>query len=75
MYVFFKHIEVYSRHTLYHIFQVTKIIILFLFKWNLQKLSKEELADLKVSLAKYFTEGMGRDSDITSLYFVEEGQR
>ncbi|XP_047919852.1 tRNA (uracil-5-)-methyltransferase homolog A isoform X2 [Anser cygnoides] len=41
----------------------------------LQKLSKEELADLKVSLAKYFTEGTGRDSGITSLYFVEEGQR
>uniref|UniRef100_A0A8B9VB72 tRNA (uracil(54)-C(5))-methyltransferase n=1 Tax=Anas zonorhyncha TaxID=75864 RepID=A0A8B9VB72_9AVES len=43
--------------------------------FNPQKLSKEELADLKVSLAKYFTEGMGRDSGITSLYFVEEGQR
>ncbi|XP_035412881.1 tRNA (uracil-5-)-methyltransferase homolog A [Cygnus atratus] len=43
--------------------------------FNPQKLSKEELADLKVSLAKYFTEGTGRDSGITSLYFVEEGQR
>ncbi|NXI71400.1 TRM2A methyltransferase, partial [Anseranas semipalmata] len=43
--------------------------------FNPQKLSKEELADLKISLAKYFTEGMGKDSGITSLYFVEEGQR
>ncbi|XP_040458673.1 tRNA (uracil-5-)-methyltransferase homolog A isoform X2 [Falco naumanni] len=40
-----------------------------------QKLSKEELADLKISLAKYFTEGMGKSSGVTSLYFVEEGQR
>ncbi|XP_009974100.2 tRNA (uracil-5-)-methyltransferase homolog A [Tyto alba] len=43
--------------------------------FNPQKLSKEELADLKISLAKYFTEGMGKSSGITSLYFVEEGQR
>ncbi|NXF03947.1 TRM2A methyltransferase, partial [Smithornis capensis] len=43
--------------------------------FNPQKLSKEELADLKVSLAKYFTEGMGKSSGVTSLYFVEEGQR
>uniref|UniRef100_A0A8B9FKE6 tRNA (uracil(54)-C(5))-methyltransferase n=1 Tax=Amazona collaria TaxID=241587 RepID=A0A8B9FKE6_9PSIT len=43
--------------------------------FNPQKLSKEELADLKVSLAKYFTEGMGKISGVTSLYFVEEGQR
>ncbi|NWJ06637.1 TRM2A methyltransferase, partial [Crypturellus undulatus] len=43
--------------------------------FNPQKLSKEELADLKVSLAKYFTEGMGKASGVTSLYFVEEGQR
>ncbi|NXP33030.1 TRM2A methyltransferase, partial [Leiothrix lutea] len=42
---------------------------------QLTKLSKEELADLKVSLAKYFTEGMGKSSGVTSLYFVEEGQR
>ncbi|XP_055653660.1 tRNA (uracil-5-)-methyltransferase homolog A isoform X2 [Falco peregrinus] len=40
-----------------------------------QKLSKEELADLKISLATYFTEGMGKSSGVTSLYFVEEGQR
>ncbi|NWX17733.1 TRM2A methyltransferase, partial [Aegotheles bennettii] len=43
--------------------------------FNPQKLSKEELADLKNSLAKYFTEGMGNSSGVTSLYFVEEGQR
>ncbi|NXT28604.1 TRM2A methyltransferase, partial [Syrrhaptes paradoxus] len=43
--------------------------------FNPQKLSKEELADLKTSLAKYFTEGLGKDSGVTSLYFVEEGQR
>ncbi|NWT01954.1 TRM2A methyltransferase, partial [Mionectes macconnelli] len=43
--------------------------------FNPQKLSKEELADLKCSLAKYFTEGLGRSSGVTSLYFVEEGQR
>ncbi|KFO72320.1 tRNA (uracil-5-)-methyltransferase A, partial [Cuculus canorus] len=43
--------------------------------FNPQKLSKEELADLKISLAKYFTEGMGEETGVTSLYFVEEGQR
>ncbi|XP_068013426.1 tRNA (uracil-5-)-methyltransferase homolog A [Melanerpes formicivorus] len=43
--------------------------------FNPQKLSKEELADLKSSLARYFTEGTGRSSGVTSLYFVEEGQR
>ncbi|NXD07266.1 TRM2A methyltransferase, partial [Nothocercus nigrocapillus] len=43
--------------------------------FNPQRLSKEELADLKISLAKYFTEGMGKASGVTSLYFVEEGQR
>ncbi|XP_051625070.1 tRNA (uracil-5-)-methyltransferase homolog A isoform X1 [Manacus candei] len=43
--------------------------------FNPQKLGKEELTDLKSSLAKYFTEGLGRSSGVTSLYFVEEGQR
>ncbi|NXK32682.1 TRM2A methyltransferase, partial [Piprites chloris] len=43
--------------------------------FNPQKLGKEELADLKSSLAKYFTEGLGQSSGVTSLYFVEEGQR
>ncbi|XP_075688689.1 tRNA (uracil-5-)-methyltransferase homolog A [Rhinoderma darwinii] len=40
-----------------------------------QKLIKEALAELKSSLAKFFTDGPGKDSGITSLYFVEEGQR
>ncbi|XP_053327305.1 tRNA (uracil-5-)-methyltransferase homolog A [Spea bombifrons] len=40
-----------------------------------QKLSKETLAELKSSLATYFIEGSGKDSGVTSLYFVEEGQR
>ncbi|KAL8180274.1 UNVERIFIED_CONTAM: tRNA methyltransferase 2 [Gekko kuhli] len=43
--------------------------------FNPQKLDKEELTELQSSLAKYFTEGTGKDSGITSLYFVEEGQR
>ncbi|XP_048677899.1 tRNA (uracil-5-)-methyltransferase homolog A isoform X1 [Caretta caretta] len=43
--------------------------------FNPQKLSKEELVDLRISLAKYFTEETGKDSGVTSLYFVEEGQR
>ncbi|XP_007956149.2 tRNA (uracil-5-)-methyltransferase homolog A [Orycteropus afer afer] len=40
-----------------------------------QKLSQEELARLKISLAQYFTEGPGKASGVTCLYFVEEGQR
>ncbi|XP_072271790.1 tRNA (uracil-5-)-methyltransferase homolog A [Pyxicephalus adspersus] len=40
-----------------------------------QKLSKEALADLKSSLRAFFSEGPGKDSGITSIYFVEEGQR
>ncbi|XP_075754463.1 tRNA (uracil-5-)-methyltransferase homolog A isoform X1 [Pelodiscus sinensis] len=43
--------------------------------FNPQKLNKEELVDLSTSLAKYFTKGSGQDSGVTSLYFVEEGQR
>ncbi|XP_026571959.1 tRNA (uracil-5-)-methyltransferase homolog A [Pseudonaja textilis] len=43
--------------------------------FNPQKLSKEERATLETSMATYFTEGPGKDSGITSLYFVEEGQR
>nr|XP_033811310.1 tRNA (uracil-5-)-methyltransferase homolog A isoform X2 [Geotrypetes seraphini] len=43
--------------------------------FNPQKLSKEELRELKMSLAKYFTEEAGKDIGVTSLYFVEEGQR
>ncbi|XP_027715171.1 tRNA (uracil-5-)-methyltransferase homolog A [Vombatus ursinus] len=40
-----------------------------------QKLSKEELVGLKASLGQHFTEDPGRLSGVTSLYFVEEGQR
>ncbi|XP_053557874.1 tRNA (uracil-5-)-methyltransferase homolog A [Bombina bombina] len=43
--------------------------------FNPQKLNKDALAEIKASLASYFTDGPGKDSGITSLYFVEEGQR
>uniref|UniRef100_A0A667ZL25 tRNA (uracil(54)-C(5))-methyltransferase n=1 Tax=Myripristis murdjan TaxID=586833 RepID=A0A667ZL25_9TELE len=43
--------------------------------FNPQKLDEEELDALKSSLRKYFTEGEGKDSGVTSLYFVREGQR
>lgn len=41
----------------------------------LQKLSTEEVAGLKASLVCHFMEGPGKASGVTSLYFVEEGQR
>lgn len=40
-----------------------------------QKLSTEELAGLKSSLAHYFMEGPGKTSGVTCLYFVEEGRQ
>lgn len=40
-----------------------------------QKLSTEELAGLKSSLAHYFVEGPGKASGVTCLYFVEEGRQ
>ncbi|XP_054568805.1 tRNA (uracil-5-)-methyltransferase homolog A isoform X2 [Eptesicus fuscus] len=40
-----------------------------------QKLSPEELAGLKASLAQHFTVGPGKASGVTCLYFVKEGQR
>ncbi|KAM4808114.1 tRNA (uracil-5-)-methyltransferase homolog A [Rhinophrynus dorsalis] len=43
--------------------------------FNPQKLSNEALTELKGSLATYFTNGSGKECGITSLYFVEEGQR
>ncbi|KAK7878967.1 hypothetical protein WMY93_030820 [Mugilogobius chulae] len=43
--------------------------------FNPQKLDEEELDALKTSMKQYFTEGEGRDSGVTSLYFVREGQR
>ncbi|KAF7651837.1 hypothetical protein LDENG_00104830 [Lucifuga dentata] len=43
--------------------------------FNPQKLEEEELDALKSSMRKFFTEGEGRESGVTSLYFVREGQR
>ncbi|XP_053181004.1 tRNA (uracil-5-)-methyltransferase homolog A [Scomber japonicus] len=43
--------------------------------FNPQKLEEEELNALKSSMRKYFTEGEGKDSGVTCLYFVREGQR
>uniref|UniRef100_A0A4W4H1I6 tRNA (uracil(54)-C(5))-methyltransferase n=1 Tax=Electrophorus electricus TaxID=8005 RepID=A0A4W4H1I6_ELEEL len=40
-----------------------------------QKLPEEELESLKNSLRQYFTEGVGKDSGVTSLHFVRTGQR
>lgn len=46
-----------------------------LFYCLLQKLSPEELVELKASLAQYFIGGPGKASGVTCLYFVQEGQR
>ncbi|XP_034026985.1 tRNA (uracil-5-)-methyltransferase homolog A [Thalassophryne amazonica] len=43
--------------------------------FNPQKLEEEELDALKSSMRLCFTEGEGKDSGVTSLYFVREGQR
>ncbi|KAG7241362.1 hypothetical protein INR49_025562, partial [Caranx melampygus] len=43
--------------------------------FNPQKLEEEELDALKSSMRKHFIEGEGKDSGVTSLYFVREGQR
>lgn len=43
--------------------------------FNPQKLEEEELNALKTSMKQFFTEGDGKDSGVTSLYFVREGQR
>lgn len=43
--------------------------------FNPQKLEQEELDALKSSLRQFFTEGEGKDSGLSSLYFVREGQR
>ncbi|XP_016022432.2 tRNA (uracil-5-)-methyltransferase homolog A isoform X3 [Rousettus aegyptiacus] len=40
-----------------------------------QKLSPEELTELKASLAQHFLAGPGKASGVTCLYFVKEGQR
>ncbi|XP_051277896.1 tRNA (uracil-5-)-methyltransferase homolog A [Dicentrarchus labrax] len=43
--------------------------------FNPQKLDEEEVGALKSSMRKHFTEGEGKESGVTSLYFVREGQR
>uniref|UniRef100_G3PHR9 tRNA (uracil(54)-C(5))-methyltransferase n=1 Tax=Gasterosteus aculeatus aculeatus TaxID=481459 RepID=G3PHR9_GASAC len=43
--------------------------------FNTQKLQEAEVGALKSSMKTYFTEGEGKDSGVTSLYFVREGQR
>uniref|UniRef100_A0A6I8N6P4 tRNA (uracil(54)-C(5))-methyltransferase n=1 Tax=Ornithorhynchus anatinus TaxID=9258 RepID=A0A6I8N6P4_ORNAN len=43
--------------------------------FNPQKLTNEDMAELKASLSHYFMEGAGRASAVTSLYFVEERHR
>ncbi|KAM6930593.1 tRNA (uracil-5-)-methyltransferase homolog A [Xenentodon cancila] len=43
--------------------------------FNPQKLEEVELSTLKSSMKKYFTEGEGKESGVTSLFFVREGQR
>ncbi|AWP06559.1 putative tRNA (uracil-5-)-methyltransferase -like A [Scophthalmus maximus] len=43
--------------------------------FNPQKLEEDKLDALKSSMTEYFTEGEGKASGVTSLYFVREGQR
>ncbi|XP_073696411.1 tRNA (uracil-5-)-methyltransferase homolog A [Garra rufa] len=43
--------------------------------FNPQKLQEQEIEELKQNLRQYFTEGEGKESGITSLYFVRMGQR
>ncbi|XP_062307249.1 tRNA (uracil-5-)-methyltransferase homolog A [Osmerus eperlanus] len=43
--------------------------------FNPQKLEEAELDGLKNSLRQFFTEGLGKESGLNSLYFVREGQR
>ncbi|NP_001279446.1 tRNA (uracil-5-)-methyltransferase homolog A [Callorhinchus milii] len=43
--------------------------------FNPQKLGKPEQEQLQGELAKYFTEGNGKECGVTSLYFAQEGQR
>ncbi|XP_043571360.1 tRNA (uracil-5-)-methyltransferase homolog A isoform X4 [Chiloscyllium plagiosum] len=49
--------------------------IMAIIYFNPQKLTKPKLQELQGELAKYFTEGDGKDCGVTSLYFAEEGQR
>ncbi|XP_017270062.1 tRNA (uracil-5-)-methyltransferase homolog A [Kryptolebias marmoratus] len=43
--------------------------------FNPQKLEEEELTALKSSMRTYFVEGEGKESGVTALYFVRDGQR
>ncbi|XP_053276283.1 tRNA (uracil-5-)-methyltransferase homolog A [Pleuronectes platessa] len=43
--------------------------------FNPQKIEEEELNALKSSMKEHFTEGEGKASGVTSLFFVREGQR
>ncbi|XP_061115501.1 tRNA (uracil-5-)-methyltransferase homolog A [Conger conger] len=49
--------------------------VMIMVYFNPQKLEEEELGRLKSSLKQCFTEGEGKESGVTSLYFVREGQR
>ncbi|XP_069476119.1 LOW QUALITY PROTEIN: tRNA (uracil-5-)-methyltransferase homolog A [Ambystoma mexicanum] len=49
--------------------------IMVIAHFNPQKLSEEDLTELKASLARFFTEAEGKDSGVTSLYYAKEGQR
>uniref|UniRef100_A0A665X2U6 tRNA (uracil(54)-C(5))-methyltransferase n=1 Tax=Echeneis naucrates TaxID=173247 RepID=A0A665X2U6_ECHNA len=43
--------------------------------FNPQKLEEEKLDALKGAMRQYFVEGEGKDSGMTSLFFVRDGQR
>ncbi|XP_069071377.1 tRNA (uracil-5-)-methyltransferase homolog A [Pleurodeles waltl] len=49
--------------------------IMVIAHFNPQKLSEEDLAGLKATLARFFMEAEGKDCGVTSLYFAREGQR
>ncbi|KAJ8415391.1 hypothetical protein AAFF_G00423710 [Aldrovandia affinis] len=49
--------------------------IMIMVFFNPQKLQEDILNALKSSLKQYFTDGAGKESGVTSLYFVREGQR
>ncbi|KAG9334373.1 hypothetical protein JZ751_008192 [Albula glossodonta] len=48
--------------------------IMIMVFFNPQKLPEEELKELKGSLRQYFTEGAGKESGVTSLYFLVAGE-
>ncbi|XP_078083325.1 tRNA (uracil-5-)-methyltransferase homolog A [Mustelus asterias] len=68
--------ETYEGHWKQLTVRVTRAKqIMAIIYFNPQKLTKPELKELQGELAKYFTEGDGKDCGVTSLYFAEEGQR